>query len=102
MIRVRRIAVMRMYETERGAHRKGRLEPQLKCLNPPEGTAENNSDVGRPDIDVFRPSMREDECYFVGFEFAADDCLKSTGSGGKKVAIKPLTVRQILDEEFQP
>jgi DNA modification methylase len=59
--------------------------------------------VGRPDIDAFETAMQRAERklgYFVGFEFTKDALFeidrfrRQTGS-----EIKPLTVREILDEE---
>jgi DNA modification methylase len=60
--------------------------------------------VGRPDIDAFETAMQRAERklgYFVGFEFTKDALFeidrfrRQTGS-----EIKPLTVREILDEEI--
>jgi DNA modification methylase len=60
--------------------------------------------VGRPDIDAFETAMQRAERklgYFVGFEFSRDALFeidrfrRQTGC-----EIKPLTVREILDEEI--
>jgi site-specific DNA-methyltransferase (adenine-specific) len=61
--------------------------------------------VGRPDIDAFETAMQRAERklgYFVGFEFTGDALFeidrfrRQTGC-----EIKPLTVREILDEEME-
>jgi len=60
--------------------------------------------IGRPDIDAFETAMQREERkvgYFVGFDFTADALFeidrfrRTTGC-----EIKPLTVREILDEEI--
>ena len=60
--------------------------------------------VGRPDIDAFETAMQRAKRklgYFVGFEFSRDALFeidrfrRQTGC-----EIKPLTVREILDEEL--
>ena len=60
--------------------------------------------VGRPDIDAFETAMQREERklgYFVGFGFTSDALFeidrfrRTTGC-----EIKPLTVREILDEEI--
>jgi hypothetical protein len=61
--------------------------------------------VGRPDIDAFEAVLILEERklgYFVGFEFTGDGLFeidrfrRQTGC-----EIKPLTVREILDEEIE-
>jgi DNA modification methylase len=60
--------------------------------------------VGRPDIDAFEAVMfREDRKlgYFVGFEFTGDAMFEIDRFQRKEGrTIKPLTVREILDEEI--
>ena len=79
--------------------------PSLGCLNPPKDTAENNRHIGRPDIDAFEAVlMREERMlgYFVGFEFTRDALFEIDRFRRKEGReIKPLTVREILDEEIR-
>jgi len=60
--------------------------------------------VGRPDIDSFEAvMMREDRKlgYFVGFDFSGDALFEIDRFLRKEAReIKPLTVREILDEEI--
>ncbi len=60
--------------------------------------------VGRPDIDAFEAvMMREDRKlgYFVGFDFSGDALFEIDRFRRKEGReIKPLTVREILDEEI--
>jgi len=60
--------------------------------------------VGRPDIDAFEAVMiREDRKlgYFVGFDFSGDALFEIDRFRRKEgCEIKPLTVREILDEEI--
>src|SRR5437773_12522223 len=60
--------------------------------------------VGRPDIDAFVAVMiREDRKlgYFVGFDFSGDALFEIDRFRRKEAReIKPLTVREILDEEI--
>ncbi|PYJ28228.1 MAG: hypothetical protein DME89_06775, partial [Verrucomicrobia bacterium] len=60
--------------------------------------------VGRPDIDAFEAvMMREDRKlgYFVGFDFSGDALFEIDRFRRKEDReIKPLTVREILDEEI--
>ena len=60
--------------------------------------------VGRPDIDSFEAvMMREDRKlgYFVGFDFSGDALFEIDRFRRKEDReIKPLTVREILDEEI--
>jgi hypothetical protein len=58
--------------------------------------------VGRPDIDAFEAMMREDQRlgYFFGFDFSGDAFFEIDRFRRKEGReIKPLTVREILDEE---
>ena len=59
--------------------------------------------VGRPEIDAFEAvMMREDRKlgYFVGFDFSGDALFEIDRFRRKEGReIKPLTVREILDEE---
>jgi hypothetical protein len=61
--------------------------------------------VGRPDIDAFEAvMMREDRKlgYFVGFDFSGDALFEIDRFRRKQGReIKPLTVREILDEEMR-
>jgi hypothetical protein len=61
--------------------------------------------VGRPDIDAFEAVMMREERmlgYFVGFEFTGDALFEIDRFRRKEGReIKPLTVREILDEEIQ-
>jgi site-specific DNA-methyltransferase (adenine-specific) len=60
--------------------------------------------VGRPDIDAFETAMQRAERkvgYFVGFEFTGDALFEIDRFRRKEGReIKPLTVREILDEEI--
>jgi DNA modification methylase len=60
--------------------------------------------VGRPDIDAFETAMQRAERklgYFVGFEFSRDALFEIDRFRRKEGReIKPLTVREILDEEI--
>jgi hypothetical protein len=60
--------------------------------------------VGRPDIDAFETAMQRAERklgYFVGFEFSRDALFEIDRFRRKEGReIKPLTVREILDEEM--
>jgi DNA modification methylase len=60
--------------------------------------------VGRPDIDAFETAMQRAERtlgYFVGFDFSGDALFKIDRFRRKEGReIKPLTVREILDEEI--
>jgi DNA modification methylase len=60
--------------------------------------------VGRPDIDAFEAVMMREERmlgYFVGFEFTGDALFEIDRFRRKEGReIKPLTVREILDEEM--
>jgi adenine specific DNA methylase Mod len=60
--------------------------------------------VGRPDIDAFETAMQRAERklgYFVGFEFSRDALFEIDRFRRKEAReIKPLTVREILDEEI--
>ena len=60
--------------------------------------------VGRPDIDAFEAVMLREERmlgYFVGFEFTGDALFEIDRFRRKEGReIKPLTVREILDEEI--
>lgn len=60
--------------------------------------------VGRPDIDSFEAVMMREERmlgYFVGFEFTGDALFEIDRFRRKEGReIKPLTVREILDEEI--
>ena len=59
--------------------------------------------VGRPDIDAFEAVMMREERmlgYFVGFEFTGDALFEIDRFRRKEGReIKPVTVREILDEE---
>ena len=61
--------------------------------------------VGRPDIDAFEAVMMREERmlgYFVGFEFTGDALFEIDRFRRKEGReIKPLTVREILDEEVR-
>jgi site-specific DNA-methyltransferase (adenine-specific) len=61
--------------------------------------------VGRPDIDAFEAVMMREERmlgYFVGFEFTSDALFEIDRFRRKEGReIKPLTVREILDEEIR-
>jgi DNA modification methylase len=60
--------------------------------------------VGRPDIDAFETAMQRAERkigYFVGFEFSKDALFEIDRFRRQSgCEIKPLTVREILDEEI--
>jgi hypothetical protein len=60
--------------------------------------------VGRPDIDAFEAVLIREERelgYFVGFEFTRDALFEIDRFRRKEGReIKPLTVREILDEEI--
>ena len=61
--------------------------------------------VGRPDIDAFEAVMIREERklgYFVGFDFSGDALFEIDRFRRKEgCEIKPLTVREILDEEIR-
>jgi len=61
--------------------------------------------VGRPDIDAFEAVMMREERmlgYFVGFEFTGDALFEIDRFRRKEGReIKPLTVREILDEKIE-
>ena len=60
--------------------------------------------VGRPDIDAFEAVMMREERmlgYFIGFDFTGDALFeidRFRRKAGRE--IRPLTVREILDEEI--
>jgi hypothetical protein len=60
--------------------------------------------VGRPDIDAFEAVLIREERklgYFVGFDFTGDALFEIDRFRRKEGReIKPLTVRQILEEEI--
>ncbi len=95
----------RIYPVSAMPERRGKETGELEFMDtwyPIQ--VKQSAQVGRPDIDAFETAMQRKERklgYFVGFDFSGDALFeidrfrRATGC-----EIKPLTVREILDEEM--
>jgi hypothetical protein len=70
----------------------------------PDPSEANRKKVGRPEIDAFEAVLMREERdlgYFVGFDFTSDALYEIDRFRRKEGReIKPLRVREILDEEL--
>ena len=95
----------RIYPVSAMPERRGKETGELEFMDTWYPIQVKQTDkVGRPDIDAFETAMQRKERklgYFVGFDFTSDVLFeidrfrRTTGC-----EIKPLTVRDILDEEI--
>ena len=95
----------RIYPVSAMPERRGKETGELEFMDTWYPIQVKQTDkVGRPDIDAFETAMQRKERklgYFVGFDFTSDALFeidrfrRATGC-----EIKPLTVREILDEEI--
>jgi site-specific DNA-methyltransferase (adenine-specific) len=95
----------RIYPTSAMPERRGARTGEMDFMDEWYPIQVKQTDkVGRPDIDAFEAVMMREERmlgYFVGFEFTRDALFEIDRFRRKEgQEIKPLTVREILDEEI--